>query len=145
MSPSAVTVISVVASMLTAFGVSGLLVAFFQHRFEHQKQVRGQEHDLKERRYKTILLLMLTQLDPEDLRQIREHRSDLRDITDVKRELRTEMLNSILFAGDDVVRRMAEFIKRPTCGSYVKTAASMRRDLWGRGATIDESVLALIA
>jgi hypothetical protein len=145
MTPSVVTAISVVVSVLTTFGVGGLLVAFFQHRFEHEKEVKGQEHDLKQRRYGCILILMLTRLDPTALRHTHEHRPDLQNMGDVEKELRAEMLNSILFASDDVVRSMAEFINRPTYGSYVKTAASMRKDLWGRGTSIGEEVLTLIA
>jgi|HubBroStandDraft_6_1064221.scaffolds.fasta_scaffold00150_43 hypothetical protein len=141
MSPSAVTIISAVVSMLTAFGVSGLLVAFFQHRFEHQKEVRGLEHDLKERRYKAINILMLTLLDPGDLTQIKEHRRDLGNIGDVVKELRTEMLNSFLFASDDVIRSLTEFIAQPTHNRYIKAAVSMRKDLWGSSTSIGDEVL----
>lgn len=142
MSPSLVTVVSVVVSMFTSLGVSGLLTAFVQHRFEHQKQIRGLEHDLKERRYKTINLLMLTLLDPEDMRQVNEHRPDLRNIDDIVKELRAEMLNSILFANDDVIRSLGEFIAQPTHDRYIKTAISMRKDLWGRGTSVGGEVLA---
>ncbi|MFZ0770095.1 MAG: hypothetical protein WCA49_01570 [Candidatus Sulfotelmatobacter sp.] len=141
MSASVVTILSAVVSMLTALGVSGLLVAFFQHRFEHQKEVRGLEHDLKERRYKTINLLMLTLLDPGDLLQIKEHRPDLRNIDDVMKELRTEMLNSFLFASDDVIRSLTEFIAQPAHNRYIKAAVSMRKDLWGTNTSIDREVL----
>ena len=142
MSPSLVTAVSVVVSMLTALGVSGLLTAFFQHRFEHQKQIRRLEHDLKEKRYKAINILMLTLLDPEDMRQLNERRPDLRNIDDVVKELRTEMLNGILFASDDVVRSLGEFIAQPTHDRYIKTAVSMRKDLWGRGTSVGGDVLA---
>jgi hypothetical protein len=142
MSPSLVTAVSVIVSMLTALGVSGLLVAFFQHRFEHQKQIRGLEHDLKEKRYKAINVLMLTLLDPEDMRQVYEHRPDLRNIDDVVKELRTEMLNGILFASDDVIRSLGEFIAQPAHDRYIKTAVSMRKDLWGRGTSVGGEVLA---
>lgn len=141
MSPSVVTIISAVVSMLTAFGVSGLLVAFFQHRFEHQKQVRGLEHDLKEKRYKAINILMLTLLDPGGMRQIKEHRPDLRNIDAVLKELRTEMLNGFLFASDDVIRSLTEFIAQPTHDRYIKAAVSMRKDLWGTETTIGSEVL----
>jgi hypothetical protein len=141
MSQSVLTAITVVVSILTALGIGGVLGAFFQHRFEHQKQIRGQEHDLKQRRYSCILILMLTQLDPDALRHTHERRPDLRDMADVEKELRTEMLNSILFANDDVVRSMATFIDQPTYESYVKVAASMRKDLWGRATAVGEKVL----
>ncbi|MFZ0817809.1 MAG: hypothetical protein WAM78_19950 [Candidatus Sulfotelmatobacter sp.] len=141
MSPSVVTIISAVVSMLTAFGVSGLLVAFFQRRFEHTKQVRGLEHDLKEKRYKAINILMLTLLDPAGSVHIREHRPDLRNRDDVVKELRTEMLNSFLFASDDVIRSLTEFIAQPAHNRYIKAAVSMRKDLWGSSTSIGDEVL----
>jgi hypothetical protein len=143
MSPSLVTAVSVAASMLTALGVSGFTAAFFQHRFEHQNQIRGLEHDLKEKRYKAINILMLALLDPEHMKQqVNELRPDLRNIDDIVKELRTEMLNGILFASDDVVRSLGEFIAQPTHDRYIKTAVSMRRDLWGHGTTVGGEVLA---
>lgn len=141
MNPSAVTIISAVVSMLTALGVSGFIVAFFQHRFEHRKQIRGLEHDLKEKRYKAINILMLTLLDPQGSVHIAEHRPDLKNNNDVVKELRTEMLNSFLFANDDVIRSLTEFIAQPAHDKYIKAAVSMRKDLWGTDSTIGPEVL----
>jgi len=141
MNPSVVTIISVVVSLLTALGVGGLLGAFFQHRFEYRKQVRGLEHNLKERRYQAINILMLTLLDPVGLVHIKDHRPDLTNLDDVVKELRTEMLNSFLFASDDVIRSLTEFIARPAHDRYIKAAVSMRKDLWGTDTSIGNEVL----
>ncbi len=84
---------------------------------------------------------MLTLLDPGDLLQIKEHRPDLRNIDDVMKELRTEMLNSFLFASDDVIRSLTEFIAQPAHNRYIKAAVSMRKDLWGTNTSIDREVL----
>jgi hypothetical protein len=119
MSPSVVATISVVVSVLTALGVSGWSAAFFQHRFEHNKAVRGLEHDLKEKRYKAINILMLTLLDPQGSVHIREHRPELRGPEDVVKELRYEMLNSFLFATDQVILALTEFIAQPTHDKYI--------------------------
>ena len=141
MTTSAVTLISVVVSMLTAFGVS-FLTAFFQNRFGHDNTIRGLEHNEKEKRYKAINILMLTLLEPEGMRHVREIRPDLRNVDDVVKELRTEMLNGILFANDDVVRCLGEFVAQPTHNRYIKAAISMRKDLWGRGTSVGGEVLA---
>jgi hypothetical protein len=118
-----------------------LLVAFFQHRFEHRKQIWGLEHDLKERLYKATNILMLSLLDPQGSVHIREYRPDLKNANDVVKELRTEMLNSFLFANDDVIRSLTAFIAQPDHDKYIKAAVSMRRDLWGTGSTIGPEVL----
>jgi len=84
---------------------------------------------------------MLTLLDPAGLVHIKDHRPDLGNIDDVVKELRTEMLNSFLFASDDVIRSLTEFIAQPAHDRYIKTAVSMRKDLWGTDTSIGNEVL----
>jgi len=134
----------IVISLLTALGLAGILGAFFQSRFERQKQVQEQEHELKRRRYGAILILMLTKLDPKSgLPHVHEIRPDLKNIGDVEKEIEMELLNGFLFASDDVLKSMADFIRGPNHTTYVKTAVSMRRDLWGRKTSVDEQVVTI--
>ncbi|MEW5987795.1 MAG: hypothetical protein AB1791_14265 [Chloroflexota bacterium] len=94
-----------VISLLTLIGISGILGAFFQSRFERQKQVREQEHELKRRRYSCILILMLTKLDPKaGALHLREIRPDLQDLTALDKEIEMELLNGVLFASDAVIK-----------------------------------------
>jgi hypothetical protein len=136
-------------SLLTAVGFGGflgsILTAYFQSRFEQQKQIKEQEHELKQRRYGAILILLLTKLDPKTgLAKTRAIRPDLQTLADVEKEIETEFLHSVLFASDDVIRALAEFIKNPKHASYVKVAIAMRKDLWGKKTSINEEVAELI-
>jgi len=100
---------------------------------------------LKRKRYGSILIQMLTILDPErGLSKIKEFRNDLINLEDVKEEVKTEMLNSIMFANDEVIKAMADFVKSPTNTTYVQTASAMRRDLWGKDTKIGEHLLPLL-
>mgnify|MGYP001444918415 CR=1 FL=1 len=136
--------IEVAISLLTAIGLGSILGAFFQSRFEQQKQIKEQEHDLKHRRYGAILILLLTKLDSKKgLAKVRAIRPDLQNLTDIEKEIETEFLNSILFASDDVIRALAEFIQNPNHSSYVKVAARMRKDLWGKKTSISEEVISI--
>jgi len=136
--------IEVAISLLTAIGLGSILGAFFQSRFEQQKQVKSQEHDLKHKRYSVILLLLLTKLDPTTgLAKTRAIRPDLKNVADVEKEIETELLNGILFASDDVIRTLAKFVQNPNHSSYVKVAIAMRKDLWGKKTSIDENVIEL--
>lgn len=138
--------LNTIVSLITALGLGGLIGAFFQSRFEHRKHLNEQEHGLKHKRYLCILILMLTKLDPDSgMRHMREHRPDLKDLNDLDSEIRMELLNAVLFASDDVVSAMAQFIERPGYSSYVKTVAAMRRDLWHKKTAIDETALKVIA
>ena len=51
------------------------------------------------------------------------------------------MLNSVLFANDEVTKAMAEFVKNPNYTSYIKIASAMRKDLWGKATKIEEDIL----
>ena len=135
----------IVASLITAIGIGGILGAYFQSRFERQKQVQEQEHELKRRRYGCILILMLTKLDPKTgLPHTREIRPDLNDLADVEKEIEIELLNGVLFASDGVILSMAEFVRNPSYPSYIKTAVAMRKDLWGKKTSVDEHILDVI-
>lgn len=136
--------IEVAISLLTAIGLGSILGAFFQSRFEQQKQVKEQEHDLKHRRYSAILILLLTKLDPKKgLVKTRAIRPDLQNLADIEKEIETEFLNSILFASDDVIRALADFIQNPNHSSYIKVATAMRKDLWGKKTSINEEVVTI--
>lgn len=139
------TSLQTIASLLTVLGIGSVVGTYFQSMFQHRKKNGEQEHELKRKRYACILMLMLTQLDPRTgLRHVKELRPDLRDPSDVENEIEVELLNSVLFARDDVIKSMSEFARTPNYSSYVKVAASMRRDLWGKKTSIDEQTLGIL-
>ena len=70
-----------------------------------------------------------------------QFRNDLKDVEDFKEEVKTEMLHSVLFASDAVIKTMAEFVKSPSYTSYIKTVSAMRKDLWGKGTKVEEDIL----
>ncbi len=133
--------IEVAISLLATIGLGGILGAYFQSRFQHQKEVKEDIHQLKRERYGAILIQMLTILDPEHLHKTQRFRPDLKNIDDVKVEVRTEMLNSIVFASDEVIKAMSGFVKSPSDATYIKAASAMRKDLWGKDTKIGEDIL----
>ena len=107
--------------------------------------MKEEEYEMKSKRYKSIIIQMLTILDPKNgLVHTREFRPDLNDISDFKKEVEMELLNSILFASDGVIKAMTAFIKNPNYSAYVKTVVAMRKDLWGKGTSIDEKDLSFL-
>lgn len=99
-------------SILTALGFGGIFGAYFQSRFQHQKEIQEDIHNLKRQRYGAILIQMLTILDPErGLSKAQKFRPDLKDVRDFKEEVRVEMLNSVLFASDNVIEQWLNLSK----------------------------------
>jgi hypothetical protein len=134
-----------VASLITVLGAGTILCAYFQSQFEHKKQVKEKEHELKSRRYKTILILMLTKLYLKNgLRHIAEFRNDLKNVPDVEKKIETELLNSVLFANDEVIKSLDSFVQEPSRDTYIKTAIAMRKNLWNRKTSIDKNIFEAI-
>ena len=85
---------------------------------------------------------MLTILDPEQgLLKVQQFRPDLKNVKDLKEEVNTKMLHSIVFANDDVIKAMAEFVKSPSDSTDIKAASAMRKDLQGKHTKIGEDIL----
>ena len=130
-----------IISLISAIGFGGIAGAYLEFRFQCQKQVQEDIHRLKRERYGAILIQMLTILSPEHLSKTQKFRPDLKTIEDVKEEVRTEMLHGVLFASDNVINAMAEFVQSPNHSSYFKAVAAMRKDLWGKKTKIEEDDL----
>jgi len=133
-----------IVSFVSAIGIGGIAGAYLQLRFQHQKDIKEDIHQLKRQRYGAILIQMLTVLDPaHGLSKTQQFRPDLKNIEDFKEEVKVEMLNGVLYASDEVIKAMAEFVNNPTYPSYIKTASAMRKDLWGRKTKIGRSRITL--
>lgn len=134
--------------LLTAIGLGGLLGAYFQARFQRRAQIGEHEHELKQKRYSCILILMLTKLNPMvGLAKTRAIRPDLKTTDDIDDELSTELLNGFVYANDEVLRSLAEFIRTPSHQSFVRASVAMRKDLWGKRVSAEESlqIIALLS
>ena len=134
--------LSTIVALIAALGAGSVVVAFVQSRLDRQKHLNEQEHDLKSKRYLCILILMLSKLEPKtSVPHLALHRPDLKNLGDLDAELRMELFNAVLFASDDVMTAMAEFVSTGGYPAYIRTAAAMRRDLWNKKTSIDEAVL----
>ena len=91
----------------------GVIVAVIQHFLEKNRERHLKESELKERRYKCILLLMYAYINSEELNSLNKIRPELKTKTDLERELQTEWVNSWLFAADKTVEGFKEFMKSP--------------------------------
>ncbi|MCL4457239.1 MAG: hypothetical protein M1147_06285 [Nitrospirae bacterium] len=134
--------LQIIISLLTAIGIGGILGAYFQSRFQRQKEISEDIHNLKRQRYGAILIQMLTILNPErGLSKAQAFRPDLKSVDDFREEVKTEILHSVLFADDEVIKSLVEFIRSPSHATYIKTVVSMRNDLWNKKTIVNEETL----
>ncbi len=86
-------------------------------------------------------MLTILQFDKHGTRFTRKHRQDLNTIEDFVDELKTELLHGIIFANDQVITTISEFIKKKDYNSYIKAVIAKRKDLWGKKTKITEEIL----
>lgn len=118
--------------ILGGLSVGGLMVTFLTYILEKRKQIKFSEQQEKERRYKALILKMRIVLEPEDAKYVQPPRPELKDANDWKNEVRAEWFNSLLFASDDVIKALKEFVLNPNDKTYGKTVLAMRKDLWNK-------------
>jgi hypothetical protein len=118
------------ASILT--GLIGIaLGAYLNPFFQHRKEVKEKLHEMRFKRYGAIAILMLPMFRPKsEMKKMNMFRADLGNLKDVKRELETEKLNCLLYAGENVVKRLNAFIENPTEEKYYDVMQEMKKDLW---------------
>jgi hypothetical protein len=123
-------------SILSIVGLSGIIVASVTYFLDKRKERNIRENELKEQRYKCTLMLMYAFLNPSELGRITEIRPDIRNIDDLKRELQAEWVHAWIFAGDDTIHALKDFLVTPNEQTFAKTVLSMRKELWNKGSKL---------
>lgn len=132
-----------IIAILGIVGIGGIIATSLTYVYEKRKQIKFSEQEEKEKRYKAMVLHMRTIIKPDDLKYMRLHRPDLNNIEDVKNEVETEWYNSLLFASDDVIKSLKEFILKPNNATYAKTVMAMRKDLWNKKTSLKAEEISL--
>lgn len=96
-----------------------------------QKTKIQSQHEFKQIRYKAIILLMYASLDFEkhSVTLLKNNR-DFKDRSELEDELKTEWTNMTLYATDQVILAMKDFLKNPDMDTYLATTYAMRKDLY---------------
>lgn len=127
-------------SALGLLGIGGLLGNYFRILWERKNAALLHKQEFMEARFKCIILLMYTALNFEERNPgLKLHGRNFRTSDDLTEELKAEWHNAILFASDDVLRTIHNFIQEPSQKNFKGAAIAMRKDLWGgKGAgTLD--------
>ncbi len=126
----------IVISVLGVVGTASVVTACLTYVFDKRKEIAFREQEYKEMRYKAMVLQMKVLLKPDDLKYMQLHRPDLKNMQDVKNEVETELYNCLLFASDDVIKSLKQFILTPNNITYAKTVFAMRKDCWNKKTSL---------
>ena len=125
-----------IIAVLGIVGIGGIVATSLTYVYEKRKQIKFSEQEEKEKRFKAMVLHMKCLIKPTDLKYMKIQRPDIKTMEDVKNEVETGWYNFLLFASDDVIRTLKEFIQKPNDLTYAKTVIAMRRDLWNKKTSL---------
>ena len=106
---------------------------------------------LNEDKYRSILVFMRCIIKPENANQFNINDPNIQNLKnekEIKKYAKTKLIefyyNSLLYASDEVLRKIKQFIDNPSEPNFIQTAIVMRKDLWKKERTqINEKDLAL--
>lgn len=115
-----------------------ILGNFLKTFWERKSDVEKQKQEYKEIRYKCLILLMYAALDfeKENVHLTRQGRN-FKSIQDLMDEIRMEWVNMVLFASDEALKTVTDFINSPNEDTYKKSLLAIRKDLWGGKSKLD--------
>lgn len=125
-----------IIAILGIVGIGGIIATSLTYIFEKRKQIKFSEQKEKEKRYMAIVIQMRIVVEPDQMKYVKHLRPDLLALEDWKNEVRAEWFNLLLFASDDVIKSLKEFILKPENATYAKTVIAMRKDLWNKKTSL---------
>jgi hypothetical protein len=142
--------IQTIISVLGLLGIGGIIGSYLQHLWNRKRETESRIQNLNENKYRSTLVFMRCVLKPENVEQFNiedPNIQKLRNTNEIKEYAKTKLIeyyyNSILYASDEVLRKIKQFIDSPSESNFMKTAIAMREDLWKKKTKSDLKTLSL--
>ena len=136
--------VETIISVLGLLGIGGIIGSYLQHIWNQKGETELRIQNLNENKYRSTLVFMRCVLKPENVNQFNIEDPNIQKLKSkgmVKNYSMKKLIefyyNSILYASDEVLSMMRQFMKNPSEINFVKTAIAMRRDLWKKKTKID--------
>lgn len=135
--------IQTILSILGLLGVGGIIGSYIQYALNQKGDITKEVRSLNEDKYRSVLVFMRCILDPSVINQFGFSNKDeinlnrIKDdtgkiITYAKSKLKEYYYHSFLYASDNVINEIENFIKDPSENNFIKVANAMRKDLWNK-------------
>jgi len=132
-----------IETIIGLLGIGGITGAFFTYFWQKRKEIELKVNELKQKRYSCILILMYTYINKKEFKNLNLRRPEIRTFEDLKNELKTEWVNSWMFADDKIITSLKDFIDNPNEKTFADTVLYMRKDLWGSKTKLPLSTFSL--
>ena len=126
---------------LISFGFGSVASLIIKYVLDKKAEKSEAEFEHKIRRYKSAMIFMNVYLNPGNIVFVKNSHPDIETKEDIKETLKAEYYEMLLYAPDDVIENVKEFISTPSNKQFIKTIKSMRKDLWGNRTKLKDENL----
>lgn len=120
-----------VLAVLGLIGIGGIIQALVSYIIGSRKKKSDAKQELKETRYKAILLLCYAFVNYErEKTTLVINRPNITSKDELLNELNVEWVNMSLYASDNVILKMKQLLEKQTHDCYNALIVEMRRDLY---------------
>lgn len=130
---------SIIITVISSLGVGGLIGAFLKSMLDRKKEILLKLNQINEEKYRTLLMYMSFIIDPLNRFHFVLNDDNIKKLTNnelikdySKSKVNEYYYHSLLYASDDVIKSLKEFIQNPNRELFIKVAKAMRINLWNQ-------------
>jgi len=135
--------IQTILSILGLLGIGGVIGSYIQYVLNQKGDITKEVRTLNEDKYRSVLIFMRCILDPSVVNQFGFSNKDEDNLNRIKGDtekiiayaklkLKEYYYHSFLYASDNVINEIENFMKAPSEDNFIKVANAMRKDLWNK-------------
>ena len=130
-------------SILGLLGIGGIIGSYIQYVLNQKGDITKEVRSLNEDKYRSVLVFMRCILNPSSVNHFGFSNKDEIYLNSIKNDakkviayaklkLKEYYYHSFLYASDDVINEIENFIKAPSEDNFINVANVMRKDLWNK-------------
>lgn len=130
---------SIIITIISSLGIGGFIGAFIKSILDRRKELHLKLNQINEEKYRTLLMYMSFIIDPINRFHFIQNDDVIKDFKDEdmvveysKSKVQEYYYHSLLYASDEVISRLKEFINDPSRQTFIEVAKAMRKSLWNR-------------
>lgn len=118
---------------ILAFLGGGVMVTIVGYFLDKKKDAATKLNGIMEDKYRSLLVFMACAIDINRRRYFTlNEQTPNKTADDYLKQIEEYYYHSILYAPDDVIKKLKKFIIEPNRKNYIEVAIAMRNDLWKR-------------
>jgi len=129
--------------LLTLLGAGGIIGGYISFSLNKHKELEFNERELKQKRYKSILLFMDAYLEPDNITYLNSVHPALKNARDTSEWLKAEYRDMMLYSSKEVIITVRNFINAPSEDNFNLAILAMREDLRDKNTDLSATEIAI--